>query len=64
MSTKEQVWTEEEWVNDYYAEVERLFDGRLPRCFNIEHHIYFPSMSPHEAAINYFVGYWESRIVD
>lgn len=53
-----------EWIHNFYAEIEHLFDGRLPRFFDIENMPYCPNMTPYEAAIDYFVGYHESRMIE
>jgi len=48
---------EKQWLHEFFAEVERLFDGKLPSSFNIERITYDPKMSPLSAARDYYVGY-------
>ncbi len=52
-----------DWMEAFYTEVERLFDGILPRTFNIDLIPYCPQMPPGEAARNYFVGYYENQMI-
>lgn len=54
---------EERWLNLCHAEIERLFDGRLPKHFNIDNIPYTPRMKPEEAALDFFIGYCEHRVV-
>jgi hypothetical protein len=54
---------EDQWLDEFYSEVERLFNGILPKGFDIDNMPYCPTMTPHKAAVDFFVGYYERNIL-